>query len=149
VTPWSGLPVALPPWHTSVREPKLAPADVACDVDADADADADAELDSGVLLDPARLQPAAIRAAAAMAAAALSETLTGFLLGDDPRRPRLARVGAEQAGQDGVDPDLRCAGVDPPGGMELCEGRHTAIVARILPIENDVSGICESRFHIG
>src|SRR5450756_453455 len=79
VTPLSGLPVALPPWQTFVREPKLAPAVVACDDGDDAAPDVAAGPDAGVLLDPARLQPAATRAVSATAAA-LMAILTGFLL---------------------------------------------------------------------
>jgi len=85
---------------------------LAPDADVDAEAEVDAELDACVLLDPARLQPAVSSPATTMAARALLGILTGFLLGDGPH-----------AGQ----------------VVELCEGRHTEIVARILPIENDVS----------
>jgi len=83
VTPWSVLPVALPPWQTPWTLPKFPASAATADDDDDADAEADTDVD--VLLDPARLQPAAIRAAAAMAATALIETLTGFLLADGPR----------------------------------------------------------------
>jgi hypothetical protein len=84
VTPWSVLPVALPPWHTLVRPPKSPAADSACDVDTDAWAEAEAEV--WVLLDPARLQPTATTATAATAAKVLIDVLltglTGLLLAD-------------------------------------------------------------------
>jgi hypothetical protein len=82
VTPWSVLPVALPPWQTFERLPKLAAAVADCDDDAD-DEDED-ELVGGVLLDPARLQPPAITTVTAIAAAVLIESLTRFLLDDVP-----------------------------------------------------------------
>jgi hypothetical protein len=84
VTPWSVLPVALPPWQTFVRLPKLAAAVADCDDDADDADDDDAEVVGGVLLDPARLQPPAITTVTATAAAVLIESLTRFLLDDVP-----------------------------------------------------------------
>jgi hypothetical protein len=81
--PWSVAPVALPPWQTFVRLPKLLPAAEAdCEDGADDEAgdEDDVELVADVLLDPARLQPPAITTVTAMAATVLIETLTGFLL---------------------------------------------------------------------
>jgi len=79
VTPWSVLPVALPPWQTLVKLPKLPAADAGAAVDADAVAD-----EAGVVLvlelpEPARLQPAPTSVTAATAVSARMVGLTGSL----------------------------------------------------------------------
>jgi hypothetical protein len=76
------LPVALPPWQTSVRVPKLDPlvADPGADVLAEADVDVLAEADPGVVVlldEPARLHPPTMSVTAATAVMARREGLTG------------------------------------------------------------------------
>src|SRR5215469_633952 len=52
VTPWSVAPVALPPWQTLLRLPKLTPeAEADCDEDVEVEADVDVDAVGGVLLD--------------------------------------------------------------------------------------------------
>jgi hypothetical protein len=101
VTPWSVLPVALPPWQTLVRLPKVAPAAAGADCEAGADVDEDAGVVPVLeLLEPARLQPAAMSVTAATAVIARTVGLTGFVpfllaqtsrLGDAPRLVLLGR----------------------------------------------------------